>query len=445
MEAEKAEGTKINEDSSAYEMEAELGRLDIKTYRCVRGSRTVFNSRVNLFPKIAQTEKYHSACYDSLALRLASSIPSYRICNEVLNRIRWQDDEKEIKLRTLSDAVEREGNRIIDYIDIKTEQILRYNGFDARTGNPLDMDTIDENISNPGIPMIPQDIINEVIDVYNKGKEKDRQIDETQIHEVFVEDEHCINISVDDVGTVEQKETGRVKNSPPKENKHYIRHTVVHIQQGLGKYILDGLGINKMLIVLTAFLLHNNLFENKCLIFFTDGADDIKNAIKNVFGWRTYRIILDWYHLKKKCQERLSMAMNGREVRNEALKNILIFLWLGKVDAAIGYLRGLGSNKIKSKDDIEKLIAYLERNWSHIPCYALRKRLGLRISSNRGEKANDLVVAKRQKHNGMSWSKPGSSGLANVSAIFLNKEDENWINRRQLKFKLVSCDNKVAA
>ena len=139
------------------------------------------------------------------------------------------------------------------------------------------------------------------------------------------------------------------------------------------------------------------------------------------------------------------MAMKGREVRNEALKNILIFLWLGKVDAAIEYLRGLDSSKIKSKDDIEKLIAYFQRNWSYIPCYALRQRLGLRVSSNRGEKANDLAVAKRQKHNGMSWSKPGSSGLANVSAIFLNKEDENWINCRRLEFKLVTVNEKAAA
>lgn len=419
--------------------------MDIITYRVTWGSRTVFNSRIELFPKTAQEEKYRSACYDNLALRLASSIPSYRICDEILNRIRWQDDEKKIKLRTLSDAVEREGKKIIDYIDLKAEQVLRENSFDTKTGSPLDMDHISGNIINPEIPMISQDKINKVIDEYNTGKDKDRQIDETQIHETFVTDEHCINISVDDVGTVEQKETGRMKNPPHKETRHYVKNTVIHIQQGLGKYVLDGLGIRKMLAILTAFLLHNNLFENKCLIFFTDGADDIKDAIKNVFGWRPYRIILDWYHLKKKCQERLSMAMKGREVRNEALKSVLVFLWVGKVDAAIEHLRCLDNSKIKSKDNIEKLIAYFQRNWSYIPCYALRQRLGLRVSSNRGEKANDLVVSKRQKHNGMSWSKPGSSGLANVSAIFLNKEDDNWINRRQLDFKLVSANDKVAA
>lgn len=155
------------------------------TYRATKGGRTVFNSRVDLFPKISQTEKYRSACYDSLMLRLASSIPSYRKCNEIMNRIRWQDDEKKIKLRTLTDAVEREGNKIIEYIDLKAEQVLRGNSFDARTCRPLNMDLVDGVITNPGVPTIPQDKINEVIDKYNEGKEKDKQIDETQIHWVI--------------------------------------------------------------------------------------------------------------------------------------------------------------------------------------------------------------------------------------------------------------------
>ena len=139
------------------------------------------------------------------------------------------------------------------------------------------------------------------------------------------------------------------------------------------------------------------------------------------------------------------MAMNGREVRNEALKEVLIFLWLGKIDAAIEYLNNIEGKKVKSKNQIELLVAYLERNRNFIPCYALRKHLGLRNSSNRGEKSNDLAVAKRQKHNGMSWSKSGSSGLANVSVLFLNKEEENWINRRKLEFKLLPSSKKRAA
>ena len=42
----------------------------------------------------------------------------------------------------------------------------------------------------------------------------------------------------------------------------------------------------------------------------------------------------------------------------------------------------------------------------------------------------------------MSWSKPGSSGLVDVSAIFLNEDDENRINYRQPEFKLVSATGK---
>jgi hypothetical protein len=44
VKAEKTEGTEINKDASPYEIEAELGRLDIMTYRAARGHMTVFNS-----------------------------------------------------------------------------------------------------------------------------------------------------------------------------------------------------------------------------------------------------------------------------------------------------------------------------------------------------------------------------------------------------------------
>ncbi len=73
-----------------------------------------------------------------------------------------------------------------------------------------------------------------------------------------------------------------------------------------------------------------------------------------------------------------------------------------------------------------------------IPVYAVRRELGLRHSSNRGEKANDLLVAARQKHNGMSWSKSGSVALASVTALKKNKTYKKWFQERKLEFKLVS-------
>lgn len=64
--------------------------------------------------------------------------------------------------------------------------------------------------------------------------------------------------------------------------------------------------------------------------------------------------------------------------------------------------------------------------------------MGLRNSSNPVEKANDTCVAKRQKHNGMSWSPSGSSALAIISAAVSNGELSQWLSERTLNFKMVA-------
>ncbi|NSW92200.1 MAG: hypothetical protein HPY74_16275 [Firmicutes bacterium] len=93
---------------------------------------------------------------------------------------------------------------------------------------------------------------------------------------------------------------------------------------------------------------------------------------------------------------------------------------------------------IKLKEAIEGLIGYFDRNRSYIPCYALGKKLELCNSSNRGEKANDLAVSDRQKYNGISWSKSGSSSLASVITIHQNGEQMNWLLKRKIQFKMVN-------
>jgi hypothetical protein len=84
------------------------------------------------------------------------------------------------------------------------------------------------------------------------------------------------------------------------------------------------------------------------------------------------------------------------------------------------------------------LIHYLEKNRPMIPVYSLRRELELRNSSNRGEKANDLIVAERQKNNGMSWSKSGSVALASVTALKKNREHQKWFQNAEFEFKLAS-------
>ena len=191
--------------------------------------------------------------------------------------------------------------------------------------------------------------------------------------------------------------------------------------------------------MLLAFLLSNGLLEDKRLVFITDGATNIREHIAKFFGFRQYTLLLDWLHLKKKCKEYLSMALKGGKDEKTAVRNALLgMLWVGNVEDAKNYIRKLDDKLLKNKGKAEEMVAYLERKKDFIPCYAMRKALGLRNSSNPVEKANDIRVAKRQKHNGMFWSPGGSAALAVISAVYSNGELSQWLNERTLNFRMAA-------
>jgi len=103
------------------------------------------------------------------------------------------------------------------------------------------------------------------------------------------------------------------------------------------------------------------------LQIFTDGHKALNAAIVNHFQWYpNIQIILDWFHLKKKFKELLSMAMKGRVLRNDTLNKVMPLLWHGLTNEAISYLKTIPSNEIKNSDHIQKLIEYLNRNKSYI-------------------------------------------------------------------------------
>jgi len=127
------------------------------------------------------------------------------------------------------------------------------------------------------------------------------------------------------------------------------------------------------------------------------------------------------------------MGMKGGDLRNKLLDRLLPLLWLGLTDRAIALLCDIDSADIKNRAVIEKLKECLRRNKPYIPCYAIRKELGLRNSSNRGEKANDLIVSERLKHKGMSQSERGSVALASISALKRNNECKRWFEKREVE------------
>lgn len=80
---------------------------------------------------------------------------------------------------------------------------------------------------------------------------------------------------------------------------------------------------------------------------------------------------------------------------------------------------------IKSQEAVKSLTEYITNKQENIPCYAIRKGLGLPSSSNPVEKANDLIVAHRQKGKGMTWSKEGCHALAAITVAGVNNERQD--------------------
>ena len=377
-------------------------------------------------------EKYQTEGFKEIALIYGTAEDSFRKTALLINRIRHQKVGG-TPFRTMREVTEHEGRLLQEHIEQKTSRIFQENGFTPE-GYPEEAIV---NAITPSPSILAEAELAERL-VHYDLLEDDKS--EMETNPVPYEDaETAIHISVDDVGVKKQKENREKKTCAPrsKKNRERVQNTVIHVDNGGRSYILNGYGILCMLRILLAFLLHNE-FLSKKWVFFVDGNGLYKSVLE-FFSWhRNLSVILDWYHLKKKCQELLSMTMKGREIRNEVLEKLLPLLWHGLVDQAIRYLKSLPECEIKNEEQRGKLISYVDRNRPMIPVYAIRKELGLRNSSNRGEKANDLIVAQRQKHNGMSWSKSGSVSLATVAALKKNKEYPKWFRDREIEFKLVA-------
>jgi hypothetical protein len=255
-----------------------------------------------------------------------------------------------------------------------------------------------------------------------------------------------VNVSVDAVGVKRQKAqrqptTGAAGSAAATSlagQTKFIHTTVAEIQTEPGQYVLSGAGVIKVLRMVLAFLLANGLTRRQ-VICFVNGQKGLHLALAKVFScFRHWKVILDWYHLAKKCSQLTSLALQGETVRNEVLDHLLALLWDGRVESALKYLAGLKPAWIKDAAQLEQLKGYLERSRPHIPCYSVRKQLGLRNSSNRGEKQNDLLVAERQKHNGMSWSETGSLALATLATAAQNQEILPWFQTGAIGFKLAA-------
>ncbi len=278
---------------------------------------------------------------------------------------------------------------------------------------------------------------------------------------------YVVYISIDAVYVEKQCDT-HVKGIKPemKGKKQRISHWNVAVEFDGLRYCITDKTLFGAFQQLFAFLLVNSLMS-MYFVFIADGETDIFDSVNKYFACWKKSLFLDWYHLQEKVHQRLSSAIkhemvvdprkkakaenegaSATESKNTALSNLYArrlysILWVGNVDAAIDYVQHINPQEIKNQVAIDKFVDYLNKKREWITCYALRKRAGLRNASNGSEGINDVLVANRQKVEGMTWGEKGSYSASNQSVIYANGEDGHWFKTNQVTF-FVPEEKRVA-
>lgn len=166
-----------------------------------------------------------------------------------------------------------------------------------------------------------------------------------------------------------------------------------------------------------------------------DGARWIRHFFaERLTAFVNKELILDWYHLVKKCYEMTSMICYGRKAKAALMGPLISCLWRGQVDDAITQLDAYRS-QCRNEQKLDELINYLAARKPYLVNYKDRRARRIYIGSGHAEKACDLIVSRRQKHKGMHWSEETADGLAALKTLVLNNGwDLYWQERKVLPF-----------
>jgi hypothetical protein len=415
-----------------------------------KNNKTLFEG-IGLFPTHKGRQWYPTSGFKEVALIYGAAQRSYRQTIKVFNHGRRQDVGG-TPLNTLCDVTQAEGMKVLDFMTRKAESIFKEQGFNSR-GFPEADCTVIKQIPNsayleqeklqPALTAVCEDMVKKGL-----SAEDIEKVQKTILaNKAYEKAGQCVYVHIDDVGVKEQKQHRDKKGvakeqdvnqkNATKDQRPTVQNTVARIEHTGKGFTLTGRSVAEILTLVLAFLLNNALLRLNIKVC-TDGQRCLQDAIVSFFSWhRHLSLLLDWFHLVKKFKEDLSLACKGREIRNRHLKQLLTLLWFGLVDKAQVYLAAIPATDIKDIKAIARLSAYLERNRKWIPCYAMRSKLKLPNSSNPVERCNNLVTAKRQKHQGMSWSENGSYALTALNAVTTNNATQQWVENRTIPFVLL--------
>ncbi|MCD6290676.1 MAG: hypothetical protein J7M34_09260 [Anaerolineae bacterium] len=121
------------------------------------------------------------------------------------------------------------------------------------------------------------------------------------------------------------------------------------------------------------------------MLLIADGARWIRNFYSDLLAQvPDKQMILDWYHLRKKCYGLSSMICRGCKAEAAFLETLYCHLWCGQVDETIQVLQAY-CPQVKNEKALDQLIAYLQARQGYIPDYGQRRQERRYIGSAHAE------------------------------------------------------------
>jgi hypothetical protein len=212
---------------------------------------------------------------------------------------------------------------------------------------------------------------------------------------------------------------------------HFLELRTARIMTEQGYRYLSGVDTAFLQQLLVVVLLCLGTLSSLLLI--ADGARWIRSFFTDTLAvLATKAMILDWHHLEQKCLDLSSRICRGKTAKARLLQRLYRRLWRGDVPAAITVLQA-HRHEAKNEEKLDELIGYLQARAAWMVNYRQRRIERRSIGSGHAEKANDLIVVRRQKNRGMQWSVETSDALAALRTLMLNGGwDRYWQQREVL-------------
>jgi len=174
------------------------------------------------------------------------------------------------------------------------------------------------------------------------------------------------------------------------------------------------------------------------LLLIADGARWIRSFFTDTLRQLSRKtMLLDWHHLRQRCLEVASRICRSKVAKAHLLRRLYRRLWRGDVPGAIAVLE-THRRETRNEAKLDELMAYLRARAPWIPNYRQRRIERQYIGSGHVEKANDLIVARRQKNRGMQWSAATSDALAALRTLLLNGGWDRYWQQREVMPLLAS-------